>query len=273
VLLIFLSGCVTAPTLDSRLQHADSLTTAAGWQKINLPTSGFTLVSYLPRERQQQDLLTIYIEGDGLAWITRSTPSSNPTPKQPTGLELALHHPNNAVAYLARPCQYVVIDGQNSCSRADWTSGRFSEEVVRSSSEAIDTLKALYGSKSLRLVGYSGGGAIAVLVASRRSDVKQLVTVAGNLDHQAWTTKHRVTPLSDSLNPADAWQSVAQIAQLHLVGEKDFIVSREIAESYQSKFPVQQKPVIRIIPNMKHGCCWTEKWPELYREQIDQNEL
>jgi hypothetical protein len=45
---------------------------------------------------------------------------------------------------------------------------------------------------------------VASLVAARRHDVVRLVTVAGNLDHLAWTTLHGVSPLTGSLNPADA---------------------------------------------------------------------
>ncbi|TNF97796.1 MAG: alpha/beta hydrolase [Gammaproteobacteria bacterium] len=262
-LFFFISGCVSAPSHESRVQHAEHLTSAANWQKLSLPTSDFVLMTYLPQKSHKADTLTIYLEGDGLAWVTRSTPSTDPTPKKPIGLELALQHPNDNVAYLARPCQFVTGDDKRGCSKTVWTDGRFSEQVIRASNEAIDMLKEHFGSQYLRLIGFSGGGAVAVLAASQRSDVSQLITVAGNLDHQAWTAMHRVTPLTNSLNPADVWQSVVHIPQLHFIGEKDFIVSRKVAESYQSKFPEEQKPELKIISEMSHSCCWAEQWNEL----------
>jgi len=55
---------------------------------------------------------------------------------------------------------------------------RFAPEVINSFSRAIDTLKEKSGAKYVELVGYSGGGAIAVLVAAGRSDVVGVRTVA-----------------------------------------------------------------------------------------------
>ncbi len=63
---------------------------------------------------------------------------------------------------------------------------------------AIDKLKQKYNSEKLQLIGYSGGGAVVTLVASQRSDVISLVTIAGNLDHQTWTKHHKVSPLTGS---------------------------------------------------------------------------
>ncbi|GAB2181920.1 hypothetical protein DLREEDagrD3_21430 [Denitratisoma sp. agr-D3] len=49
------------------------------------------------------------------------------------------------------------------------------------------------GARRLTLVGYSGGA--AALLAARCSDVVRLVTIAGNLDHRAWTRYHHITTL------------------------------------------------------------------------------
>src|SRR3546814_2839304 len=63
-----------------------------------------------------------------------------------------------------------------------WTSARFSDGVIVSMSDALDRLKEEAGASSLDLVGYSGGGGVAVLLAARRRDVVSIVTIAGNLD-------------------------------------------------------------------------------------------
>ena len=88
-----------------------------------------------------------------------------------------------------------------------WTTHRFAPEVIRASDLALDRLKTLFGAQRLVLVGYSGGAAVALLVAARRHDMGQIITVAGNLDHQAWTHYHHVQALSGSLNPVDNHRS------------------------------------------------------------------
>ena len=140
-----------------------------------------------PIPTKDKPVLTVYIEGDGLAWRTRSIPSTNPTPIDPVGLKLALAHPLGNAAYLARPCQYVGGHTARGCDQSYWTNKRFAREVIESSNEALTTLKLEFGARHLQLVGYSGGGAVAALLAAKRDDVIRLVTVAGNLEHLAWT--------------------------------------------------------------------------------------
>ncbi len=73
----------------------------------------------------------------------------------------------------------------------------------------------------LTLVSYSGGGAVATLVAARRNDVHNLVTVAGVLDHELWTRNHHLSPSTGSLNLADVWPGLTNIAQSQDVGLAD----------------------------------------------------
>jgi len=221
-------------------------------------------MSYQPGVLVQTDLLTVYIEGDGLPWSSRSRPSADPTPLQPMGLQLAVRDPG-AAAYLARPCQYLV-QTDPACEARLWTGARFSDAVIASTSAAVDQLKARSSAHRIRLVGYSGGGAVAVLVAARREDVVSLITVAGNLDHTAWTQLHRVSPLSDSLNAANQWQAVADIPQRHFVGGKDRIVPPIIADSYVSRFPADKRPEIVRVDAFSHGCCWKDAWPDLIED-------
>lgn len=262
LVLLLLTSCANiAPEL--RENNAKTLTANQGWQKLRLPTPGFVLTAYVPDTIPTSNTLTVYIEGDGLAWLTSSIASDNPTPRKPLALELALRHTDGAVAYLARPCQFTAQADWGSCKQAYWTSHRFAPEVIASSSTAIDALKQRFGASKLVLVGYSGGGAVAALVAARRQDVVRLVTVAGNLDPVTWTQMHRVRMLNGSLNPADEWENLRNIPQLHLVGGNDKNVSIEVAEAFASRFPADQRPIIRVVPRADHGCCWVEHWPGL----------
>lgn len=264
VLLLAVAGCAN-PNLSPQAlrQQAGQLAAGAGWQKLPLATDTFVLVAYVPSPVPQEDTLTVYIEGDGLAWLSRSRASDDPTPVNPVGLKLALRHPQGAAAYLARPCQYAGPGEARNCRQEYWTYRRFSPEVIESCNQAITLLMQRFGSKKLMLVGYSGGGAVAALLAARRNDVARLITVAGNLDHRAWTEEHRVSPLEGSLNPADEWRSLMNVPQIHFIGARDMVVGMRVFDSYASHFPASHRPEVMIVPDFDHACCWADKWPEL----------
>lgn len=187
LLCLFLAACTNIPSPAERHSLADALAGDHGWKSINLPSGAFELVAYLPANPGRAGTLTVYIEGDGFAWISGSQPSTDPTPCDPLALQLALAHPEGASVYLARPCQYTAAEASGCASRY-WTEMRFAPEVIAATNQAIDQLKQKFSADQLVLVGYSGGGAVAALVAARRSDVVRLITVAGNLDQRAWAT-------------------------------------------------------------------------------------
>lgn len=257
-----LSGCATT-NLDERRDASAHVAINAGWQRLNLATDPFVLTAFVPPDPAQVDILRIYIEGDGLAWINSSTPSFDPTPLNPIALRLALRHPGLAV-YLARPCQYIAKKDRHSCENKYWTKNRFGPEVIEASSNAITQLKQRFGAKRVELIGYSGGGAVATLVAARRHDVSKLITIAGNLDHVAWTQIHHISPLSGSLNPADEWQLLVDIPQVHFIGGQDDNISVDVVTSYLARYPEAKRPKLSIIESFNHTCCWVENWPALY---------
>ena len=261
--LLLLSACVSLPSSQQRNKTVKQLTQAHDWQYKLIHTAYFDLVSFKPNHHAQEKQLTVYIEGDGLAWLTKNIISTDPTPLNPTGLKLALKHPQGNAVYLARPCQYVGgLDGRN-CTKHSWTDSRFSEHVIASTNEALNTLKAEFSAKNLQLIGYSGGGAVAALLAARRDDVNKLITVAGNIDHQAWTTHHRIGSLSNSLNPADYWDQLIHIPQIHFVGEKDKIMPPFLAQQLFANLSDESQLRVVVVPNQRHSCCWDEIWTEL----------
>lgn len=261
LLSLLLAACATA-SLEDRRAASRRIATDAGWQRLNLDAQPFVLAAFVPPQLRQVDILTIYLEGDGLAWIDGSSPSFDPTPLDPLALRLALRDAAGAV-YLARPCQYVTGADRRGCETRFWTSHRFASEVVSATGLAIDQLKARFGAQKLVLVGYSGGGAVAALVAAARSDVVRLVTIAGNLDHRAWTTGQGLTPLSGSRNAADAWQGLTGIPQTHYVGGQDRNVGEAVARAFAARFPADRRPTIIVVPGFDHDCCWEARWPGL----------
>lgn len=259
---LWLSGCAGLPSQAERNTYAQKLADHRGWVKHGIRTDGFIMQSYIPAKQSKTEVLTIYIEGDGMAWINATTPSFNPTPNEPVALKMALQDKNPA-AYLARPCQYIDAADALNCEQKYWTSHRFSTEVIDASNQAIDQLKLKFRAEKLVLIGYSGGGAVAALVAAKRQDVARLVTVAGTLDHVTWTKLHKISPLTGSLNAADAWQALQKVPQLHLVGGGDRNMSPTVANAYAARFPQLNKPVIKVIDEFDHVCCWVEQWSAL----------
>jgi dienelactone hydrolase len=267
LLCLGLVACASVPSPDERKDLADALAARRGWQASTIRAGRFVLAAYSPATPSRSSSLTIYIEGDGLAWLTRSRLSSDPTPRDPVGLRLALAHPDDQAAYLARPCQYVAAEA-TACDPRYWTLARFAPEVIHAMSQAIDALAQRAGARELTLVGYSGGGAVAALVAARRSDVVRLLTVAGNLDHAAWTQHHGVSPLVESLNPVDEVAVLKSVPQWHAVGSDDANTTAALLRAYADRFPPEARPAIHIEPGFDHHCCWVDRWPKLLRNAL-----
>jgi pimeloyl-ACP methyl ester carboxylesterase len=225
----------------------------------------FSLMAYMPITITPSPSLTVYIEGDGLAWVGGSRPSQDPTPVDPLALRLALAQPAGNAAYLARPCQYAGRS-DSACAEFYWTEGRFAREVVESTNIAIDALIHRFGATRLTLVGYSGGGAIAALVAASRPDVVLLITVAGNLDHDDWTSYHNILPMTGSENPANQTANLRNIPQRHYAGGKDRNIPPELAMRFLARFPPGQRPALIVESGFDHHCCWAESWPRIYSE-------
>lgn len=261
---LYLSGCMMNTSIISpqmRAERVSHLAESVNWQAFTIQTKQFTLKAYGSPLQYKINVLTIYIAGDGLAWLSDDMPSANPTPIVPTGLKMAIHdRKNDPIVYLARPCQFVFNEAWEGCRVAYWTNLRFSPAVINAMNQAVDYLKKYYHAKQIKLIGYSGGGTIAALIAAKRADVVKLITVAAVLDLKQWERQENLTPLNGSLNPADSWRELADIPQTHWLGGKDIIVPKEVAFAYANHFPLAKKPKIIIVPTFDHACCWATNW-------------
>jgi hypothetical protein len=260
-LLLCAAGCAALFPQNVRYAAADRTAAAAGFEKSFIDASPFTLTAYA-RCRNQGDPLHVYIEGDGMAWLSRTRLSDDPTPRTPLILKLAVLDPESNVAYLARPGQYAA-NGAPGCEAAYWSDKRFAREVVDAMSRAVDELRTRTGAGAIHLVGYSGGAAIAVLVAARRSDVVSLRTVAGNLDPDAVNRYHRVSPLADSQNPMEAAAKLKDLPQRHFVGSLDGVIPPGIAETFLLRAGKPDFRGITVVPGATHTQGWIERWKEL----------
>jgi pimeloyl-ACP methyl ester carboxylesterase len=182
-------------------------------------------------------------------------------------LELAASTPH-AVLYLGRPC-YFEPRVEAHCTPDLWTSGRYSAEVVESLVAAVRRFAIADGNPPLILIGYSGGGTLAVLMAPRLPTVRAVITIAANLDVDAWARWHRYLPLSASINPAAEPPLTDAIRQWHLIGGKDDNVPEAVNRRY---FNTLRRDQLWRYPDFDHVCCWTEHWPSILA-RVDESTI
>ncbi len=238
-----LGGCVAIAVPDNfvyeEIQTRDFK--IASWQKVT----------------NLQGIYKIYIEGDGYAFNANGQPTRNPTPRGTLVRELAFGDDNENVIYLARPCQYVKSP---NCSKRHWTSARFAPEVIIAMHNAI---KQIAGENPVVLVGFSGGAQVAGLVSSVKTglNVKKVITVAGNLDHLAWTEYHNLPPLNESMNLESYRKQFARFPQLHYVGSKDEIIPPSLVREF-----VQNDDLVEVVPDATHNQGWDGIYPKIWAE-------
>ena len=268
----FLSGCLTVPLAPERLKNADKIAEQANLKRLLYRAEPFFLTIYEKIQSPGQPL-HVYIEGDGYAWVTRNRISTDPTPLNPVALELAVKDPAPNVVYLARPCQYTPKEIDDACDDVYWAEKRFSEDVVDSMDQAVAWYKKKAQSPSVDLIGYSGGGAVAVLIAARRQDVKSIRTVAGNLDPQGLNNYYGVSPLDkDSLDPMEVAGKVATIPQYHFVGAKDKVIPSFISENFLKKSAASACIHIMTVNNADHVKGWPQNWSQLLEVPLSCSE-
>lgn len=225
-------------------------------------------------------LLHIYVDGDGKPYEPGhpERPTRDPTPRNPITLGLIAQDDAPAVL-LGRPC----FDGLHKtpqCASVYWNDLRYSEPVVASMTAAMNRLIEVTRADGAVLFGISGGGALALLIADRSDKVKGLVTVAANLDldawyayhanaesidRDAWWAWHKKPGPGDVLNPATDGRRHASDRtdrfERHYAGGRDKIVP-----------PATQIRGLRslseqiVIPAFDHNCCWARMWPEILKD-------
>jgi hypothetical protein len=247
-------------------QMPDETAVFFGWKPAWIEAGPFDLLSYRRLSDPDAELLTVYIEGDGFPWVTRTELSDDPTPRVDRVLKLAVQDKQGNVAYLARPCFYLPADELASCPSDLWSLARYGEDVVAALDVALDELKSAAGATQLRLIGVSGGGVLAALLAGRRDDVGSLITVTANLDHAVWTARNGVTPMRDSLNAADVAQDIQDIPQVHFVGGDDTNVMLADVEAYTARMSDRAQSQVIVVPGQAHVCCWVQSWRALLGE-------
>ena len=265
VLCCFLASC--SQKYSSRVQKFDSLAEKSGFKKEYVKGGDFWVTTY-QLIRDPKKPYVFYIEGDGVISQHISgdyrIPSPNPTPSNVMVLTLATMDDRNDipnVVYVAQPCQFTPPSINPNCSSEYWTIKRTSPEVVNSLNSVISKIA---NGQEINLVGYSGGGGLAALIAVNNKDVTTIVTLAANLDRAAFNNYHKSQPdEAYSLNPLDYAHKIKNIPQMHYSGGKDEVVPSFIIDNFVS---ASHSPCVkqRVVVNASHNNDeWILSWPEI----------
>ncbi|CDA18669.1 putative uncharacterized protein [Acetobacter sp. CAG:267] len=244
IILFFVAGCtaIKAPTDFVYKEIPTRDFTLASWQKITDPFGTYK----------------IYIEGDGYAFNAHGRATQDPTPKGTLVRELAFGDNNPNVVYLARPCQYIKSP---ICSKRHWTTARFAPEVINAEYAAV---KQIAGDNPVILIGFSGGAQVAGLIASAKQglNVKKIITIAGNLDHLAWTQYHNLPPLNESMNLESYRKQFAQIPQIHYVGSDDKVMPPVLVRDF-----VGESCNLIEVRGATHNSGWEKIYSQIRNEK------
>lgn len=244
--VFFVAGCTSFTEEFARkaevLKMKREVITGSRFQHVIYSKSGFV-----------SKTLHIYLDGDGVTWIA-DRPSDDPTPHNPMVLNLMALDSAPAV-YVGRPC-YHGVKAIGACSSRFWLKDRYSEDVVASLSTVIKELLEQGGYEKIAWFGHSGGGTLAVLLASRFPQTTSIVTLAANLDLEAWAAYSGHVDLSGSLNPASLPPLSRSIRQRHYAGGKDGIVPLVS----MAKAAAHLGSELIVLDEYDHVCCWEQVW-------------
>lgn len=268
--LSILSACSSIQSIEHRVNKNLSLIKNSNFELQKHSFDEFDLISASSNRNTQ--LLSIYIEGDGLAWISRYNISSNPTPINPVALKLAIidkERFDHSIAYIGRPCQYISQYSNNKCNSKFWSSHRFSQDVVANFNKVIDILKIDARAEKIQLIGFSGGAAISSILAATRNDIHSLVTVAGNLDHVSINKFNKVSQLIHSLNAIDYSSKLKDIAQHHIIGNDDDLIPESVVNNFIEKQQGHCSKKI-VAQRVSHAYGWERFWKNSYKFKFDR---
>jgi len=256
--VIVLAGCAT-PT-ESAIDRMGTLgfsqTTATGGRYRHLVAQS--------EQSGEPGAIYVYVEHDGVPWERPDVESTDPTPRYPLALELMARSTGDRV-YLGRAC-YFGLKGDPGCGTESWTGARYSNDVIQSMAAVVNRIVDRRGRASnVVLIGYSGGGTIAWLMAAHVPATTAVITIAANLDVEAWTALHHYSPLTGSLDPASQAPLPPSIRQVHIVGGRDTNVPPAITQSVSLRQP--QAKIVEIS-EFDHVCCWLDQWPALLRNAL-----
>ncbi len=251
---IILGGCMTPS------QRFDQRALKLGLKSQQVSSAQFQHKIYFAKNFTESNTVHVYLDGDGTPWVRGRWVADDPTARNPLILQLMSQDSSPAILF-GRPCYYG-LSHTAGCNNKFWTSHRYSKEIVDSLSQALNGWLNRHDFKEVIIIGYSGGGTLAILMADKIKRLSTVVTVAANLDVITWSTLHGYLALKQSLNPADEMALNPQIKQIHFAGKEDKVVPSSIIKAYSDK---QKNAKYYELSGQDHACCWHDDWKELLR--------
>lgn len=271
--LLILSGCGALKSVADRVETAKEIAEKAGMQPFYFNGEFYDFFGYYRLDDKTKPLI-VYIEGDGLSYISYTQISSDPTPVTPTALTLATHDRNANVIWLARPCQYVMEKAQyvmekatldRNCHKDIWTKKRFHQSVISDYGKLLDDIYQKNQQRKIHLVGYSGGAAVALLTTAQRLEKQDIVTIrtiAGNINNRDLIAYHDVSPMPESLDPIDIAPMINHIPQIHYVGADDNVVPLFAAKTFQQYANNDDCVYVTVNKTANHIHGWGDFWQQ-----------
>lgn len=269
---LILGGCIatTIPTL--RTETAQRIAAPAWMIKRDIHAAPYILRAY-ERIHERGGVANLYIEGDGIVGKYSSGRNADFTPVNPVALHLASKDNAQNLIYLARPCQYNGrIEYPHTCSNEEWQTNRFSQEVIESYNTALNEISRRYGIKGFNIIGYSGGAAIATMLAGSRRDILSVRTVAGIMDNTAYAQVADDFPISATRSATEHASDLVKIPQYHFVGGQDNTVTPSVLSTYLRAMPPTNCVQTLLVQEAEHEAGWVDKWPELLRLPVTCNQ-
>jgi len=254
-ILLNLNACATAA------QKNEKYVAAQGFQHLDIRGTDFNHTVFTRTKVTRGEIWHIYLEGDGKPWIDHRFVAQDPTTIKPLMLRLMVQDSAPAI-YLGRPCYQGKINDK-ACHPLHWTHERYSEQVVSSMAAALEKLISIHHIQSLVLIGHSGGGTLAMLLAELITETKVLVTLAGNLDIDSWADTHGYSRLQGSLNPARRKPLPSSIRQYHYLGKRDRNIKVSMTLPVVNK---QDNSELLLLDHYGHDCCWEADWLDFLKK-------
>lgn len=252
VLLWGLTGC-SLPVAKLKAQAGQ-----LGLQTLELSAASFSLTAFYQPGPQPAKSLHVYLEGDGTPWLHGYSPADDPTTHETLMLPL-MALDAGAALYLGRPC-YNGHAKDSGCDASLWTSARYGETVVNTMALALQQFCQQHGIQQLVLIGHSGGGALALLLAGRLPQTRLVVTLAGNYDINAWTDHHGYQRLTASINPAK--QPETGVTEWHFLAVEDKTIPPQL---FLSALQRRANSRVEVLPEVEHQTGWRKVWPAILK--------
>tara|TARA_R110001592_G_scaffold49482_4_gene154282 strand:+ start:2464 stop:3285 length:822 start_codon:yes stop_codon:yes gene_type:complete len=251
--VLLLSGC-TLP--------AYKLLQDAGQPYQTVSSNNFKHLLAINSHNDINEPVIVFIEGDGRPWQRYNKAAYEPTPDKPLLLEWFIAADFKAL-YLGRPCYFELNDQQ--CSPYWYTHGRYSEPVVNS---LVQILREHLAEQKLVLVGHSGGGTLAVLMAEKLENVEAVLTIAGNLQVNTWSEYHHYSKLQGSMDPMLRKELPQHIRQVHFYSPFDKVIQASWIKAYSEK---QLNSRLIELPVYGHDYAWKEFYPVIKKVLAEIN--